>query len=203
MGHSVKIVTGLGYGDEGKGITTKWLCSDSHPSTSLVIRFGGGNQVGHTVASKEDGEVKTHVHHHTGSGSTVATSTFYSRFCTVDPIGTLIECEKLTSRKDVFTSSDSFTLYYDPRAMIVTPLDVKKNRGYNKDNHMSVGVGFGTTIQRNEDHHHLYVIDITYVMGTYVVQLQSTLIVKFYDPLSVVNVQPRPQDLFRFVGWRL
>jgi len=144
----VSIVTGLGYGDEGKGTVTKWL-SLSSPKP-LVIRYGGGNQVGHTVM---EGDL-LHVHHHTGSGTTSNIETFYSRFCTVEPIGTYEEIVKLL--KLGFYKMQ----YYDPRAMLVTPLDVYRNRKDNEGKHSSVGVGFGRTIQRNEDHYKLYVHDI-------------------------------------------
>lgn len=145
----VDIVTGLGYGDEGKGVTTKWLSLSSY--NPLIVRFGGGNQVGHTVM---EGSL-LHEHHHTGSGSTSNKDTFYSRFCTVEPIGTYDEICRLK-----LEAGFKFKQYYDPRAMLVTPLDVYANKSDNKESYKSVGVGFGRTIQRNEDHHHLYVQDI-------------------------------------------
>ena len=44
-------VIGANYGDEGKGLVTDYLCRQvEHP---LVIRYNGGCQAGHTVASPE------------------------------------------------------------------------------------------------------------------------------------------------------
>ena len=45
-----KAVIGLGFGDEGKGCTVNWLCSQANSS---VIRFSGGSQAGHNVISKD------------------------------------------------------------------------------------------------------------------------------------------------------
>jgi adenylosuccinate synthase len=152
---NVSIVTGVGYGDEGKGVTTKWLCeqllSGNDDVHVMVVRFGGGNQVGHTTMVDDF----IHTHHHTGAGTLVNVPTFYSRFCTVDPINTVSEIEFLTQKG--FTPRNM----YDPRCMIVTPLDVIYNRmRHAKTQHGSVGVGFGATIARNESHYRLYVADI-------------------------------------------
>lgn len=145
----VDIVTGVGYGDEGKGVTTHYLAERS--SNSIVVRFGGGHQVGHTVTKNG----YQHTHHDTGSGTLAGVPTFYSKFCTVDPLSSLLEIEKLTS--------DGYepVLIYDPRAMIVTPLDIHMNRQREKEyNHGTVGVGFGQTIERNENHFRLMMHDI-------------------------------------------
>lgn len=143
----ISIITGLGFGDEGKGVTTNYLSKTR--SKPLVIRYGGGNQVGHTVTTKE----LQHVHHHTGSGTLAGVPTFYSKYCTVDPIGTINELEALAS----FTPQN----IYDPGCMLVTPLDVLANHKSEKTNkHGSVGVGFGKTVERNERHYRLTVLDI-------------------------------------------
>ncbi len=43
-----KAVIGAGFGDEGKGLFTDYLCQ--HAEQPLVIRFSGGQQAGHTVS---------------------------------------------------------------------------------------------------------------------------------------------------------
>jgi adenylosuccinate synthase len=54
-------------------------------------------------------------------------------------------------------------MFFSANAMITTPYDKYANV-MNTTNklHGTVGVGFGTTIQRNEDHYHLYVRDLVY-----------------------------------------
>lgn len=142
------IVIGMGYGDEGKGARTHRLASTSQ-GTSLVIRFGGGHQVGHTV---HDGK-RLYEHHNLGSGTMANVPTYYSEYCTVNPYGVLAELE------DFPTFDES--LYYHPKAMIATPYDVSANHELEAINrHGSVGVGFGQTIKRNNANYHLYCIDI-------------------------------------------
>jgi adenylosuccinate synthase len=46
-----QIVIGLGFGDEGKGITTDFLAQQN--PESVVIRFSGGQQAAHTVMMDE------------------------------------------------------------------------------------------------------------------------------------------------------
>lgn len=42
------VVIGANYGDEGKGLITDYLAALDHSNT-LVVRFNGGAQAGHTV----------------------------------------------------------------------------------------------------------------------------------------------------------
>jgi adenylosuccinate synthase len=51
-----QIVIGLGFGDEGKGITTDFLAQQN--PESVVIRFSGGQQAAHTVMIDD----KKHIH---------------------------------------------------------------------------------------------------------------------------------------------
>lgn len=148
------IVVGLGYGDEGKGMLTSHLAVLAPAGRTLVVRYGGGNQVGHTVNLGGD---LVHVHHHTGSGSLFGLPTYYSEYTTVDPIGTLEEIELLRTKHKV----TDLVQYYHTKSMVVTPWDVFYNRKLEETNaHGSVGVGFGATITRNKANVHLYTIDL-------------------------------------------
>ena len=54
-------------------------------------------------------------------------------------------------------------VFYNANAMVTTPYDIYENMQDEKNlNHGTVGVGFGKTIQRNEDHYHLYVRDLMF-----------------------------------------
>ena len=53
-----KIVVGLQFGDEGKGLTTDYLSSLDSDLDKIVVRFSGGQQAGHNV---KIGNI-THVH---------------------------------------------------------------------------------------------------------------------------------------------
>jgi adenylosuccinate synthase len=147
----ISIVLGLGFGDEGKGSLINTVCLNS--DNPLVIRFSGGHQVGHTVVVGD----KRHVFSNFGSGSLLDVPTYWSEYCTVDPIGVFNE------QKALNTIGIAPRLYFNANAMVTTPFDKWQNITLDsKSGHGSVGVGFGTTIQRNEDHYHLYVRDLLY-----------------------------------------
>lgn len=147
----ISIVIGAGFGDEGKGSFVNYLCSQA--KNPMVVRFSGGHQVGHTVVIGD----KHHVFSNFGSGTLQGVPTYWSEFCTVSPIG--IQKESKVLRKLV----EEPKLIINANAMVTTPFDILQNhRLEDKNKHGSVGVGFGTTIQRNEDNYHLYVRDLLY-----------------------------------------
>lgn len=136
----ISIVLGAGFGDEGKGKVTNHL-SKSNPAKSLVIRFNGGHQAGHTVVH----EGIRHVFSSFGSGTLNGTPTFWSRYCTMFPPAVLREFEELNGK------GVSPVLYVDPLSMIVTPFDISRNRYEERLNsHGTVGSGFGKTVERHE-----------------------------------------------------
>lgn len=148
------IIIGLGYGDEGKGLTTDYLCSLNPEESKLVVRFSGGHQAGHTV-QLEDGT--RHVFSNFGSGTLRGVPTYWHRECTFDPVG--VKNELVTLMK----LGVKPTLYVNRHCPVVTPYD-KGNQQINPTNkaHGTCGVGFGTTLQREEDHFHLNVFDLNY-----------------------------------------
>ena len=152
MKHFNSIVLGAGYGDEGKGSHVNHLASKS--KRPLVIRFSGGHQVGHTVVL-EDGT--RHVFSNFGSGTLAGAPTYWSEYCTFNPIG--IQRESNDLRKMGVLPM----LFLDANAMVTTPFDMLMNKQLDKQNrHGSVGVGFGQTIQRTEDHYTLFARDLKY-----------------------------------------
>ena len=166
------IICGLGYGDEGKGVVTNHYAR-TLSGKNIVVRYGGGNQVGHTVH-----EDILHEFHHMGSGTLVGVPTYYSEYCTVDPVGFLKEYEELKQYKPV--------VLYHPKCMIVTPYDVRYNRiEHLKNGHGTVGLGFGATVGRNENHRTLYVSDIE---CEYIFIEKMKAIYSYYYPSDNVEV---------------
>jgi adenylosuccinate synthase len=148
----IMVVVGLGYGDEGKGATVNSLCKNQ-PSGSLVVRFNGGHQVGHTV---REGDL-LHAFSNFGSGSLKGVPTYWTEYCTVNPVAVIKEGRALVDYGIVPK------VYYNANAMVTTPFDIIQNINHDLSNgHGTVGVGFGNTIQRNEDHYHLYVRDLLF-----------------------------------------
>lgn len=127
---------GAGYGDEGKGRVVDSLVSPS----SIVVRFNGGSQAGHTVI--RNGVRKTFSH--VGSGTLQGARTFLSRHFVVHPVMFKKELEYLdTIHPEVLVSGG---------CRVTTPFDVALNRmaevNRGADRHGSVGEGFGETIER-------------------------------------------------------
>jgi len=157
----IQIVVGLQFGDEGKGMVTDYLASQS--PNSLVVRFSGGHQCGHTVVNSELGtpEPIRHVFSNFGSGTLRGTPTYWSKYCTVDPVGMMNE---LAIIKEKFKNTPlEPLLYVDRRCPVTTPYEIHDNHETERHNrHGSVGVGFGATIKREESFYSLTFGDLLY-----------------------------------------
>jgi adenylosuccinate synthase len=165
----MKVVVGTGFGDEGKGLTTDFLCSEalSQGLKPVVFRFNGGHQAGHTV--QLDG--RRHVFSNFGSGTLRKVPTVWGQHCTFYPTSFLEELELLRDLEPDF--------YAHPVCPLVTPLDVMAGQNRERKlNHGSVGVGFGATLQRNEDHCNVFVQDIFYPA---ILRIKLELVCKYYE----------------------
>ena len=136
----VYAIIGSGYGDEGKGLVTDFLSS----SDTKVVRFNGGGQAAHTVCTPEG---KQHVFHHIGSGSFKGAETYLGSKFVVNPIIALEEFQKFDNIKVNLHTDSCVTLPQD--IMINQVLETKRG----DSRHGSCGIGFGETIERNDDIH--------------------------------------------------
>ena len=133
-----KVVIGAAYGDEGKGQTVHALCSPK----SVVVRFNGGCQAGHTVLHRNTRRVFSHL----GAGTVKGAKTHLSRFFVCHPSAFLAEWHDLLSNGiyPYVTAS--------PECPVTTVWDVAINRLLEQSRgdgrHGSVGVGFGETLER-------------------------------------------------------
>lgn len=133
------IVVGTGFGDEGKGITTDFLCR-THPTSSIVVRFSGGQQAGHNV---KVGDV-SHVHSNFGSGTLRGVPSYFTEHCTIYPLTIFRERHVLVEK------GINPVLYIHPLVNVTTPADVAFNRIREKKlGHGSCGLGVGATMNRN------------------------------------------------------
>lgn len=145
-----KIVIGLGFGDEGKGLTVNELCKKD----SIVVRFSGGQQAGHTVNYKGT----KHTFSNFGAGSFKGAPTYFSEHTTIYPIGIVKEKNIL---RDIGINDP--VLFIHPLARITTPWDVYENRQCEENlKHGTCGQGVGKTMKRNEGPYKLYAIDLSY-----------------------------------------
>lgn len=163
----INIVIGTGFGDEGKG---QAVYSLSNPNT-LVIRFSGGHQCGHTVVTQDN---RRHIFSQFGAGTFQGAATYISQYCTVYPIALLNEYNTLKN-----TDIELTAYYVHPMAMLTTPYDLAFNRALSMvTGHGTCGVGFGTTLQRNADYCNLYVNDLKTL---FVFETKMSFIKKYYE----------------------
>ena len=147
---SYSAVIGLGFGDEGKGNFTNYLCFQKNSDPS-VVRYSGGHQAGHTVVHNGI----RHVFSNFGSGTLAEASTFWSKYCAVDPIALINELGVLLT-KNVMP-----LLYIDARCPVTTPYDKLHNWELEKKNkHGSVGFGVGATLERERNFYSLTFEDL-------------------------------------------
>lgn len=139
-------VIGAGYGDEGKGLVTDWLCrqiAEEGGDAPVVVRANGGAQAAHTV-QLPDG--RRHVFHHFGSGTFAGARTHLARDFLVNPIAFYEEFTQLWP-----LPSKKVTV--DPEALVTLPPDMLINqfreimRGDGR--HGSCGWGINETMVRS------------------------------------------------------
>jgi len=139
-----QVVLGTGFGDEGKGRVVSYLTSLYYTPlyyTPLIVRFSGGHQAGHTVVY----EGKKHVFSHFGSGTLQGAKTYWSKYCTVYPVGLMNEWKALNK---LGVDPD---IHIDEFCPVTTPYDIYENRSRESaNNHGSCGLGVGTTVERHE-----------------------------------------------------
>lgn len=159
-------VIGAGFGDEGKGRVVSDICLKYiHP---LVIRYSGGHQAAHHVVTPEF----DHVFSNFGSGSFSGAHTYWSKYCTIDPIGIVNELNILSKK------GCNPTLYIDGKCPVTTPYDKYHNHvEESKTKHGTCGVGFGTTLQREEDYYSLTFSDLFHPS---IVKIKLDLIKNYY-----------------------
>ena len=160
---SSKVIIGAGFGDEGKGLFTDYLCRTC--ANPLVIRFSGGQQAGHTVAA---GGIR-HIFANFGAGTLAGAPSYFSRFCTIDPVGIVNELVALQAK------GVEPILFIDAHCPVTTPYDIRRNQDHHP--HGSCGVGVGDTINREEHHYSLTFGDLFF---PWVLHTRLELIRSFY-----------------------
>lgn len=145
-----KAVIGLGFGDEGKGVTVDWLCSLA-TSPTTVVRYSGGHQAGHHVVHPD----KQHIFSNLGSGTLRGAATAWEECCTVEPVGLSREWKILSDL------GHEPLLYLNPKCPITTPFEIEQNgRCITTKKHGSCGVGFYATLKREHEGKHILVEDL-------------------------------------------
>ena len=146
MAKRVYIVTGLGYGDEGKGKTVHWLCAKHQAHT--VIRTGGP-QAFHRALTASGQE---HIHSQFGSGTLTGSATHLSRNMLIDPYAIIAEGMSLQRELGIANVFEMITIHRD--ALVITPFQAIANRLHElmrqQNRRGSVGIGVGETVRDAE-----------------------------------------------------
>ena len=138
-------VVGSAFGDEGKG---RWVDDLAHvlgAEDTVVVRFNGGAQAGHTV---QVGSAR-HVFHHWGSGALAGSATHLGPHVVCHP---MVWGEEFHALRKLGANT---LMFVDPRCPITTPYDVLLNQAAERmrdgagKRHGSCGMGFGETVERS------------------------------------------------------
>lgn len=130
------LVAGLGFGDEGKGSITDYLCRKYE--SKLVVRYNGGAQAAHNVVLADG---RHHCFSQWGSGTFAGAKTYLSRYMLVNPTFMLPEGEHLVS----LGVTDAFErMFIDYNALVTTPFHVSLNRFRETSRRASSTLEFGT-----------------------------------------------------------
>ena len=132
---SVIAVVGAQWGDEGKGRVVDYLAADAE----LVIRYGGGNNAGHTVVNPH-GHFKLHL---------IPSGIFHARTRNLLGNGVVINPPALVAELDSLRAAgfDAENLFISDRAHLVMPYHVlidqleERERGSAKLGTTSRGIG--------------------------------------------------------------
>ena len=130
-------VIGANYGDEGKGLVVDALSGIG----TVVVRFNGGAQAGHTVVTSEG---LRHAFHHHGAGTFRGASTYLSEDFILNPLVFMREHKYLGYPKVMASPDARTTIPYD---MMLNQW-AEEDRGMKR--HGSCGLGINETVERCE-----------------------------------------------------
>lgn len=157
MNGNAYAVIGSNFGDEGKGLFTDFLASKDSTNT-IVCRFNGGSQAGHTVLTPEG---HRHVFSHFGAGTLAGSDTFLSRFFISNPFTFMTELRALEGHRG------DTKVIVDPASLLTTPFDMLMNRAAEvmreekkEGRHGSVGLGINETVVRSKTDYGTTVADL-------------------------------------------
>ena len=142
----VKIVVGANYGDEGKGLATRFWTLDAirRGRRCVNVLYNGSSQRGHTVETPSD---QRHVFHHFGSGTLDGADTYFDADFMVNPMTFVRELIELKQEFNVLP-----ICFINADCSVVTPFDMLINQivEYVRSDkrHGSCGSGVWETQQR-------------------------------------------------------
>jgi len=141
---SIKAVIGASYGDEGKGLVVDYFAAKD-PKNTLVVRYNGGAQAGHTVVTPDG---LRHVFSHFGSGTAAGAPTYLTSDFIANPMVFRKEWSALNAK------GITPMIYIDLGCRVTLPFDMIVNmlteRKRKAKRHGSCGLGIFETVFRNK-----------------------------------------------------
>lgn len=142
------VTVGLGFGDEGKGATTDFLCR--YYGADLVVRYSGGSQCGHNV-TLPDG--RSHCFAQFGSGTLAGVKTYIGPDVIITPEFIIQEAKALEANG---VAEPFRTLEVDANCVVATAYHRELNRALElqrgDNRHGSCGHGIGEARRHARDH---------------------------------------------------
>ena len=139
----VRVVLGSNYGDECKGLATKFFTEQAKPDKKcLNVLFNGGCQRGHTVELKDG---TRHVFHHFGSGTFSGADNYFDSLFIVNPIFFVDELDKISNVVQPKCFASRYCRVSTPYDIFINQI-VENSRGENR--HGSCGCGIWETVDR-------------------------------------------------------
>jgi adenylosuccinate synthase len=141
------IVTGLGFGDEGKGAVVDHLTREHNARATVFVN--GGAQRAHNVVSRSGSPCIPDTHHtfsQFGSGTFAGAETWHSKHSLIDPHAFFLECDELSK----YVPLPWKRVMVQRGAKVVTPFHIYANKlreiARGADRHGSCGMGIGETV---------------------------------------------------------
>lgn len=138
-----RVVIGLGFGDEGKGMVVAHEVERAIECglRPVVVRFNGGPQAGHNVRVLRNGKVLHHTHSQIGSGALLGADTYITRGMLFDVLSFENEADRIS---EITGKNIRSTVHIDWRCPTILPVHVIANRELERrDRHGSTGNGIG------------------------------------------------------------
>ena len=138
-----RIVIGLGFGDEGKGMAVAHEVERAieRGLRPVVVRFNGGPQAGHNVRVLRNGKVLHHTHSQIGSGALLGADTYIARGMLFDVLSFENEADRIS---EITGKNIRSTIHIDSRCPTILPVHVIANRELERrKRHGSTGNGIG------------------------------------------------------------
>lgn len=165
-----KAVIGLGFGDEGKGMVTGYLCSKD-PENTINIRYSGGPQAAHRVISTNGSE---HVHSHFGSGSLYGVPTYWSKYCAFEFTSFQEEYHALAKLLEIEPN-----ILIDGKCPIITTYDIAFDQwDILRRKNGTCGFGVGITFEREENNVSLLFEDL---FNEAIFNIKTKLVKEYYE----------------------